>query len=74
MYIPTEIFAGTALAVPALITGALILKGTVLVWVLCIIISCSGAVCIKEKGIAWMNNDIANLLSNVFALVLAPAV
>lgn len=32
-----------------------------------------GAACIKEKGIVWMNNDAVNLLSNVFALVLALA-
>ena len=32
-----------------------------------------GAACIKEMGIVWMNNDAVNLLSNVFALVLALA-
>ncbi len=33
-----------------------------------------GAACIKEKGIVWMNNDAVNLLSNIFALVMALAV
>lgn len=42
MYIPTAIFASTALAVLALITGALTLRGTALAWVFCIVISCSG--------------------------------
>lgn len=42
MYIPTAIFASTALAVLALITGALTLRGTALAWMLCIVISCSG--------------------------------
>ena len=118
MYLPTAIFASTALAVLAFTAGALTLRGTVLALVFCIVISCScgesvlaaavgfvgcmfdsvlgsraqvrylctrcgmvternehcGAACIKEKGIAWMNNDVVNLLSNVFALVLALAV
>lgn len=42
MYIPTAIFASTALAVLALITGALTLRGTALAWAFCIVISCSG--------------------------------
>ncbi len=33
-----------------------------------------GTACEKEKGIAWMSNDAVNLLSNIFALVLALAV
>lgn len=188
MHIPTAIFASTALAVLALIIGALTLRGTALAWIFCIVISCSdglpafvvlaavfiltaaasrlagkradpynvrrksgardidrvfcnvgvaalagsmcigllwlvssrcgrgeaalvaavgflgctfdsvlgsraqmryrctccgkiteldehcGAACIKEKGIVWMNNDIVNLLNNVFALTLALAV
>lgn len=41
MYIPTAIFASTALAVLALITGALTLRGTALAWIFCIVISCS---------------------------------
>lgn len=42
MYLPTAIFASTALAVLAFITGALTLRGTALAWVFCIVISCSG--------------------------------
>ena len=42
MYFPTAIFASTALAVLALITWALTLRGTALAWVFCIVISCSG--------------------------------
>ncbi len=42
MYLPTAIFASTALAVLALITGALTLRGTALAWIFCIVISCSG--------------------------------
>ena len=42
MHLPTAIFASTALAVLALITGALTLRGTALAWVFCVVISCSG--------------------------------
>ena len=42
MHLPTAIFASTALAVLALITGALTLRGTALAWVFCVVVSCSG--------------------------------
>ena len=54
MYIPTAVFASTALAVLALITGALALRGTVLAWTFCIVISCSGGLPAFAAGLYWL--------------------